>query len=219
MNPAQRGERGRVDPTLPPGEVFLHEAKQAFEELDPRTAGSERAASLDVGLVRPVLAVGSVAVLIALFVLARHVQHAEAGVSAALARAVGLSDAHAVGSVVLFSVQGYWTGYRVTLGCTVAFLIVPFFAATAVLVGIRRVPVARALAALTAAVVTVVAFNQARLTTIALGMATWGPAAGYSYTHVFVGTVISTLGVVLAGTSYLTVVLRGTFTRAGAHHE
>lgn len=217
MRPAQRpaGAPG-ADPDLA---EFVARAEAAFDRMDPDWAGADRAAGLDVGLVRPLLAAASGVVLVALFVLARRVQEAEAGVSAALARAAGLGDAHRLGTVVLFSVDGQWTGYQVTLGCTVAFLVVPFFAATAVLVSIRRVPARRALLSLTAAVVTVVTVNQARLTTIALGMATWGPEAGYSHTHVFVGTVISTFGVVLAGVAYLGVLLRGTYTRAGAHHE
>ncbi|PRY16874.1 exosortase/archaeosortase family protein [Kineococcus rhizosphaerae] len=213
-----RGRRGAA-PADGTSAEYEAQAQRAFDALDPRWVAPDRAASLDVGLVRPVLALGSLAVLVALFVLAHRVQETEAAVSAALARAAGLSDAHHLGSVVLFSVQGNWTGYQVTLGCTVAFLIVPFFAGTAVLVSIRRVPVLRALAGLTTAITTVVAFNQLRLLTIALGMATWGPDAGYSYTHVFVGTTISTFGVVLAGVAYLGVLLRGTFTRAGAHHE
>lgn len=142
-----RGRRGDA-PADRTSAGYEAQAQQAFDDLDAQWTAPDRAASLDVGLVRPVLAVGSLAVLVALFVLARRVQETEAAVSAALARAAGLSDAHSLGSVVLFSVQGNWTGYQVTLGCTVAFLIVPFFAATAVLVSIRRVPVLRALAGL-----------------------------------------------------------------------
>ncbi|WP_432574216.1 exosortase/archaeosortase family protein [Kineococcus sp. SYSU DK005] len=176
------------------------------------------AASPDVGLVRPVLGAGTAAVVLSMFVMASDVRHAEAGLSAVLARTLGLHDVYRAGYAVMFSVEGVRTGYEITLGCTVAFLLVPFFAATSVLLTIRRVPVQRALSSLACAVGLIVTFNQLRLVAIALSMDHFGPALGYSLSHVLLGTLISTTGVVLAGTAFLAVLLRGTFTRAGAHH-
>jgi len=190
-----------------------------FAQPPPSGAWSARtgpsAAGSDVGLVRPVLTTGALAALIALFVAADEIRHLEAALSAVLARAVGIDDARVVGSSVLFAVDGVTTGYSITLGCTVAFLVFPFTAATAGLLAIRRVPVARSLASLLSAVGIVVAFNQVRLVTIASAMEVWGPDEGYARTHVLVGTVISTTGVVLAGTAYLAVLLRGTFPERG----
>ncbi len=40
---------------------------------------------------------------------------------------------------------------------------------------------------------------------IIAGMHAWGPEEGYGRTHVLVGTAVSTVGVVLAGTAYLLV--------------
>ena len=179
----------------------------------PNAAGSD-----DVGLVRPVLSAFAVVLMVALFVVAQRVQELEATISAELARLGGISDAVRTGTSVLFTVDGVRTGYSITLGCTVAFLIIPFTGATVVLLAIQRVRVRTAVAALAAAIGTIVAINQLRLLTIAEAMSAFGADEGYARTHVLVGTVISTLGVVAAGTLYLAVLLRGSAPE-GRHRE
>ncbi|MQA32754.1 exosortase/archaeosortase family protein [Modestobacter roseus] len=175
------------------------------------TAGSD-----DVGLVRPLLSIVAAGVMIGLFVVADRVQELEASLSAGLARLGGISDAARVGTSVLFSVDGVQTGYGITLGCTVAFLIIPFTGVTVVLLAVQRVSAWRALASLAAAIGTVFAVNQVRLLAIAEAMATFGPADGYARTHLLAGTLISTIGVVAAGTLYLAILLRGSASK-GRH--
>lgn len=181
----------------------------ALAPLPPWAPRTPDADSDDIGLVRPGLSALAVALMVALFVVAHRVQEAEATLSASLARSVGISDAVRTGTSVLFTVDGVQTGYGITLGCTVAFLVIPFTGATVVLLSIQRVRVRRAVAALTAAICTIVAINQLRLLTIAAAMRAFGAEEGYAGTHVLVGTVISTLGVVAAGSLYLVVLLRG----------
>ncbi|KQS68548.1 hypothetical protein [Modestobacter sp. Leaf380] len=165
----------------------------------------------DVGLVRPGMIAGGVLTLVAMLVGSSRLQALEAAAAVPLARAIGLEDARQVGRSVLFTVDGQPTGIDVTVGCTAAFLLLPFVVITTVLLAVRRIPVLRAMSALVAAVLVVLAVNQARMLAITAGMATWGPEVGYARTHVLVGTAVSTLGVVLAGTAYLVVLLHGTY--------
>lgn len=165
----------------------------------------------DVGLVRPGMVAGGVLTLIAMVVFSTRLQSLEAAIAVPLARAIGLEDARQVGRSVLFTVDGEATGIDITVGCTAAFLLLPFVVGTTVLLAVRRIPAVRAFASLGVAVVVILLVNQARMLAITAGMATWGPEVGYARTHVLVGTAVSTLGVVAAGTCYLLVLLRGTY--------
>ncbi|SHH42981.1 exosortase/archaeosortase family protein [Jatrophihabitans endophyticus] len=163
----------------------------------------------DAGLVRPLLVALTVLATLTLFLDPGAVQRAEAATSAVLARLAGVGSAHRIGDQVVFATADGLGGYDVSLGCTVAFLLLPYVVVTLGLLSIGRVSPLRAATALTAALVTVVTFNQLRLLAIAAAMHAWGPRTGYSRTHVLVGTVISTIGMVAAGAAYLAILLRG----------
>lgn len=165
----------------------------------------------DVGLVRPGMVAGGVATVVLMLWYADLLQALEAAVTAWSARMIGLDDAYQLGRSVLFTVDGQATGIDITVGCTAAFLLLPFVAATTVLLAVRRIPAVRAFTSLATAVLLILAVNQARMLAIAAGMAHWGPEVGYARTHVLVGTAVSTVGLVLAGTCYLLVLLRGTY--------
>ncbi|SDO44365.1 exosortase/archaeosortase family protein [Klenkia soli] len=165
----------------------------------------------DVGLVRPGMVVGGVLTVLAMVVFSTRLQDLEAAAAVPGARLIGLEDARQVGRSVLFTVDGQPTGIDITVGCTAAFLLLPFVVATTVLLAVRRIPAVRAFSSLAVAVVVILAVNQARMLAITAGMSVWGPEVGYARTHVLVGTAVSTLGVVLAGTCYLVVLLRGTY--------
>jgi len=184
---------------------------------DTRLLTAEPDGAPDVGLVRPGMVAGGVVTLLLMLVEAGRLQQLEAAASVPLARLIGLSDARQVGRSVLFTVDGQATGIDITVGCTAAFLLLPFVVATTVLLAVRRIPAARAFASLATAVVVVLAVNQARVLAIIAGMSAWGPEDGYGRTHVLVGTAVSTLGVVAAGTCYLLVLLRGTYPAARPH--
>ncbi|HVE26038.1 MAG TPA: hypothetical protein VNC22_11560 [Sporichthya sp.] len=121
----------------------------------------------------------------------------EARSGADVARGLGLVPARAVGSAVVFPLRGRFVGYTVTEGCTVAFLIAPFFVIAALLIASRRTPPRRGLGGL--AVLTAVFFtvNQLRLFVVAASMQAWGFRPGYERSHVFLGTMLSTVGTVL----------------------
>jgi exosortase/archaeosortase family protein len=184
---------------------------------DTRLLTAEPDGAPDVGLVRPGMVAGGVVTLLLMLVEAGRLQQLEAAASVPLARLIGLSDARQVGRSVLFTVDGQATGIDITVGCTAAFLLLPFVVATTVLLAVRRIPAVRAFASLATAVVVVLAVNQARVLAIIAGMSAWGPEDGYGRTHVLVGTAVSTLGVVAAGTCYLLVLLRGTYPAARPH--
>jgi exosortase/archaeosortase family protein len=178
------------------------------------TAGEELAAlaverDLDLGLARPVVAAGTVAAVVAVLAGGRWLRLAEAAVSEQVARAVGTHDVQRIGTAVTFDLDGRAVGYGITLGCTVAFLLVPFLLAAGLVLTLQRASAPRTLAALGAAVAVVALTNQVRLLVILCGIRALGLERGYSATHVLVGTAVSTVGVVSAALLFLAVVTRG----------
>ena len=114
----------------------------------PHQAGSEPA-TLRAGALTP-RAVALLLVGIGIAVIAQEslVRGVEARTGADMARLLGLVPARAVGSTVVFPLEGRFVGYAVTEGCTVAFLVAPFFVVAALLIASRRTPPLRALRAL-----------------------------------------------------------------------
>ncbi|MFN2506729.1 MAG: exosortase/archaeosortase family protein [Acidimicrobiales bacterium] len=121
----------------------------------------------------------------------------EARTGADLARLLGLVPARAVGSAVVFPLQGRLFGYAVTEGCTVAFLVAPFFVIAALLIVSGRTTPRRGLSALAAVTLVFFTVNQARLFVVAASMRVWGFQSGYERSHVFLGTMLSTIGAVV----------------------
>ncbi|GGL15070.1 hypothetical protein [Mangrovihabitans endophyticus] len=133
----------------------------------------------------------------------RALRHVEACGSAEVLRWFAFDDVSCVADTTLFRVDGTLTGYTITIGCTAIFLLFPFFTITGLLLLVRRVAVWRSLLAAVAATIAVLTVNQVRLLVIGAGMRIWGIEQGYAYTHIFFGTLVSTLGVVLSGFFYL----------------
>jgi exosortase/archaeosortase family protein len=160
--------------------------------LPPLGASSERTAATQAsgGLV------ALVGVLLVLFV--DQGQRAEAWLNAALINATGIAPAEVFGASVVFLRGQAYNGFTVAAGCTATLLLVPFFFLTAGLLGFSRLSPRRCLAALVLVTVLVNAANQGRMLLIAWQMRTLGGERGYEVSHVFLGTVVSTLGVLLA---------------------
>jgi len=125
------------------------------------------------------------------------VRRLEARTGADFARLLGLVPARAVGSAVVFPLRGRFVGYAVTEGCTVAFLVAPFFVIAALLTASGRTPPRRALGAVGVATLVFFTVNQARLLVVAGSMRLWGFRSGYERSHVFLGTILSTVGSVI----------------------
>jgi hypothetical protein len=147
---------------------------------------------------------------VALLVGQAQVRRFEAAASARLVGSLGIVSAHALGTAVVFHLGSGFFGYVLTPGCTVAFLISPFFfLLAAALVAAPRIAVRRAL--MTLAIISVLLFvvNQLRLVVFAASMRAWGFKTGYERSHVFLGTIASTLGLVAALLLFLAVLSGG----------
>jgi exosortase/archaeosortase family protein len=149
-----------------------------------------------------------VAIAAAVVTQQTFVRGLEARTGATVAGLLGLVPARAVGSAVVFPLEGRFVGYAVTEGCTVTFLLVPFCIIAAALVVSRRVPPARGLSALAVAAVTFFIANQARLFLVAASMRLWGFQSGYERSHVFLGTLLTTVGVVAGLLLFVSLVVR-----------
>jgi len=133
----------------------------------------------------------------------------EARTGAHAARLLGLVPARAVGSAVVFPLDGRFVGYAVTEGCTVAFLVAPFFVIAALLIASHRTPPRRGLVALVTLTVVFFGVNQARLFVVAASMRAWGFRPGYERSHVFLGTTLSTIGAVVGLLLFVWLVIDG----------
>jgi len=146
---------------------------------------------------RLLLAAAALAAGAGLIVWQASVRRVEAAVSARLVSLIGLLPAHRLGTAVVFILRGRFVGYNLTPECTAAFLIAPFFfIGAAAIVAAPRVPILRTVT--TVALITALLFvvNQVRLAVIAGSMRAWGFVPGYDISHVLLGTMVSTLGIV-----------------------
>ena len=149
------------------------------------------------GWLRLPLGLGMVAAGLSLIVWEGRFRVQEAKISAWLMRSLGIRrPAISFGSAVVFPLHDRWVGFTVTLACTAALLVVPFFLLGGALILTGRVSRVRALLALAITTVLVFAVNQLRLLVITGSMVHWGFQKGYDRSHIFLGTVVSTVGVV-----------------------
>jgi exosortase/archaeosortase family protein len=141
--------------------------------------------------------VAAVAVSVALIVWQARFRVVEASVTASVLRLFHLRPADSLGTNVVFPLHGRWVGFSLTIACTAALLMVPFFLVAGLLLLARRVDSRRALIALSVATVVIFTVNQLRLLVIAGSMLAWGFQTGYERSHIFLGTVLSTIGVIV----------------------
>lgn len=142
-------------------------------------------------------------------------QVAEASVSAGLINALQISSAYVVDTSVIFLPGQRYAGFTVSAGCTATLLVVPFFLLTAGLLSFSRFSVKRSLTALGVVTLLIYVANQARLLLIAGVMRVFGGERGYELSHVFLGTIVSTLGVLLAIVAFVAILVGWRPARAG----
>jgi exosortase/archaeosortase family protein len=123
------------------------------------------------------------------------VRRFETTLSAAFVRLTGGHGVTTLGNNVEFFAKGHFVGFTLDAGCSAAFLLAPFLVLGAALLATGRFPVRRGLISLAVALVAVFLANQARLLVIAIAIRSWGLSQGYDRSHVFLGTIVSTLGV------------------------
>jgi hypothetical protein len=160
-------------------------------------------------MVAGVLAVVAVAVL----VMQQAVRRIEAALSAGFLRVLHVRPAGSLGVSVVFPLRGHFVGYTLSVGCSAALLIIPFVLVSAGLLGSGRVPLGRCLQTLAVVTVILIVVNQLRFLVIAASMVLWGFRTGYERSHVFFGTLLSTVGVV-AGVIVFIFMLGGDRRRA-----
>ncbi|MCW2498101.1 hypothetical protein [Jatrophihabitans sp.] len=142
-----------------------------------------------------------------LIVERRHAQLVEAAVQSGLLRLVGL-HAQRIQTAVLFTIDGRLTGISLTSGCTIGPLLGIFFLITAVACWFRQFPLRRVVVgALQLCTVFLVA-NQLRIAAIVGAMRHWGFQRGYEFSHVFLGSAITTIGFVAGTAIFVRLVMR-----------
>jgi hypothetical protein len=149
-----------------------------------------------------------VAAGIAIAVAHRSVQVLEAWMSAGLASALGVVTAEPFGIAVVFPLDGRNVGFTITPGCSVAFLLPFFFVVAAALLAVGRIGAHRAVVTVVAVSATLFAVNQVRLLIISASMRGWGFETGYERSHILLGSLASTIGVVLGVFLFLYLVTR-----------
>lgn len=145
-------------------------------------------------------AVAMVATLVALLALMRSVRIGEAMLSAALLRLMG-TGADRVGTAILVDTDGARAGFAIASGCSTALLALPFIAVGALALVTGRVRPGRTLACVAVAVGGAVLLNQLRFGIVGGAIHLFGFERGYGQSHVLIGTLVSTVGMVagLAG--------------------
>jgi hypothetical protein len=142
------------------------------------------------------VAAGLAVVAIAVLALQQIVRRSEASFSAGLLRILHVRPAQSIGISVVFPLKGHFVGYTLSVGCSAALLIIPFMLVSAGLLGSRRVSMTRCLQSLAVVAAILFIVNQLRFLVIAASMVLWGYRIGYERSHIFFGTLLSTVGVV-----------------------
>lgn len=133
----------------------------------------------------------------------------EAWATGAIAGGMRLAPTHQAGTSVFFPAKKLFIDFNVTTGCTAALLISPFFVLAAGVVAVGRTSLRWGVAALAVTALTIFMVNQARLLTILVFIRRWGYPRGYDVSHVLVGTVVSTLGVLGGLVLFVSCLRRG----------
>lgn len=165
---------------------------------------ARRAWSIPPSLAAIVVVAGGIAVAVG----HRSVQSLEAWLSAGLANGLGLVPAEPFGTAVVFPLDGRMVGFTITPGCSVAFLLPVFFVAAAALLAFGRISTSRAVVTVVAVSATLFVVNQVRLLIVSASMRGWGFELGYERSHILLGSLASTLGVVLGVILFLFLVTR-----------
>ncbi len=100
-------------------------------------------------------------------------------------------------------------GLQISASCTAAFLLVPFLALGAAMMGSRRLVVHRVIIGLVCGTMIVFWLNELRFLVIAWATHNWGIAGGFEWSHVLAGTVITTLAMLVALLVFARVSLAG----------
>lgn len=144
-----------------------------------------------------------------------RVRALEAWLSAGLAKGLDVVQAEPFGSAVVFPLDGRQVGFSITPGCSVAFLLPFFFVVAAALLAFERITPRRSVVTIVAVSAVLFAVNQVRLLIVSASMQGWGFETGYERSHILLGTLASTIGVVLGVFLFLYLVTRPSRSASG----
>jgi hypothetical protein len=142
----------------------------------------------------------------ALMVCARAVRVTEAALQNGIL-SLGLPS-HRVGTAVTFPAGGRMVGISFSLGCSVGPPLALFLAGAGVIGWLRPLPLRSILFGTTALTGMFVIANQLRIGLIVASMRILGFHRGYALSHVFLGSIITTLGFVLGVLLFVRVLVR-----------
>lgn len=164
---------------------------------------------------RVILGTLPIALAVLLILEAGQVRLIEAGVQRCLLALFGV-HARRVGSTVIFPLHDHLYGVALTAGCSVGPVLAIFLTAVGVVAWFRELGVSTVLlgSALIAALFVIV--NEIRIAVIVGAIHRWGFRRGYEFSHVFIGSAISTTGFVLAVFVFVRVLLRRQSARGAA---
>lgn len=111
-------------------------------------------------------------------------------------------------TAVLFEIDGRLTGVSLTSGCTIGPILGVFFLAAGLVSWFRAFPVHRIFLGGIQLTVMFLLANQLRIAAIVASMRRWGFERGYEFSHVFLGSAITTLGFVGAVVVFVRLVIR-----------
>lgn len=168
-------------------------------------AGGRRRADARSRLTAPrrrLVALALVAAAAALFAGARSVRLAEAWVQTRLLDLGGI-DAQQIGTAVLVDVQGRLAGISLAAGCSIGPLLAVMLLCCAPFVWFRSMSVSRVAMSVAQLAAVLVLANEIRIAAIILSMRKWGFERGYDFSHVFLGSAITTVGFVLGAVLFV----------------
>lgn len=151
------------------------------------------------------LALAVVAVL--LLVGGETVRTGEASIQAFVLNIVGM-QANSFGQAVIFPMGHRWVGVGFSMGCSVAPLTALFLLGSAAAAWVRPLRMRSVAMGVGALMLVFVIANQLRIAAIVGMMHAMGFERGYEFSHIFLGSAISTIGFVSAVYLFVKLVLR-----------
>lgn len=149
-----------------------------------------------------VTALALVGLLVLSLVNLRPVRLAEAMLSSVLLSVTGFG-AERLGTSVLVATDGGRAGFTIANGCSTALLAAPFLLVGALAVGTGRIRPGRALTTVAVALLGVIAVNQLRFWIVGASIGWFGFETGYGQSHVLIGTLVSTFGLVIGLAAFI----------------
>ncbi|WP_035849777.1 exosortase/archaeosortase family protein [Kitasatospora azatica] len=112
-------------------------------------------------------------------------------------------------ALIFFDVHTWrMEGLRITAECTAAVVIAPFLLMAGGIITFGKFRISRVLAGVAVAAAILFGVNQLRLVVIAFATHEWGLLRGYGWSHLLVGSLITSFGAIVAIAVFFVIVSR-----------